>query len=320
MKKIYFLGIFSILLISSAAQNVATFDDIPLETNTFWNGSDGSGGFFSAGFWFPNSFNVDWQSWSGFSVSNRKDSLTAGHTNQYSAITATGYHDSENYAVVYINNSLEIDFEHPVQVDGFYATNDTYTYLSMKNGDDFTKKFGGSDGNDPDYLKLIITGIDNGGNEIGTVNFFLADFLSESSGADYIVNEWKWVDLTALGSVAQLKFQLESTDVGDWGMNTPAYFCMDNFTASFETGISQKIMTDKLNLWPNPVKNDFFIDLPLNAKSLFLIDISGKIIFQQQFFKENKIKISFLSESPAGIYLLKIKTDSGYIQQKVVKI
>ncbi len=320
MKKIYFFGIFIMLLISSTAQNVATFDDIPLEPDTIWNGSDGSEGFFSGGFWFPNSFNVDWQSWSGFSVSNMKDSITAGYENQYSAITATGFNDSENYAVVYIDNSLEMDFEHQVQIDGFYATNDTYTYLSMKNGDDFTKKFGGTDGNDPDYLKLIITGINSGGNETGSVEFLLADFLSDDSDADYIVKNWQWVDLTTLGFVTQLKFQLKSTDVGDWGMNTPAYFCMDNFTASFETGISQKTMEDKLNLWPNPVKNDFFIDLPLNAKSLFLTDISGKIIFQQQFFRENKMKISYLSEFPAGIYLLKIKTDSGFIQQKVVKI
>ena len=41
-------------------------------------------------------------------------------------------------------------------------TNTTYTALSMLNGDSFSKKFGGSTGNDPDYLRLIIQGRDAG--------------------------------------------------------------------------------------------------------------------------------------------------------------
>jgi len=28
--------------------------------------------------------------------------------------------------------------------------------------------------------------------------------------------------------VKSLGFSMNSTDTGDWGMNTPAYFCMDN--------------------------------------------------------------------------------------------
>jgi len=34
--------------------------------------------------------------------------------------------------------------------------------------------------------------------------------------------------------VKKLGFALSSSDNGDWGMNTPAYFCFDNFGAEGE--------------------------------------------------------------------------------------
>ena len=50
----------------------------------------------------------------------------------------------------------------------------------------------------------------------------------------YIINDWRYVDLSGLGKVSKLSFALSSTDNGDWGMNTPAYFCFDNFGAEGE--------------------------------------------------------------------------------------
>lgn len=231
MKKIYlFVGLW-VALFSLNAQNVATFDDV-MFPGSYWNGADGSGGFKSGSFHFPNSYNADWGSWSGFSVSVMKDTVTAGWSNQYSAITAGGVNGSEQYAVVYLAGVLEIEFDDPLALSGFYVTNATYTYLSMKNGDDFTKKFGGIGGTDPDYLKLWISGTDIYGNETASVEFFLADFTPENSKNDVLINTWKWVDLNSLGVVTGLKMWLESTDNGAWGMNTPAYFCIDNFNAT----------------------------------------------------------------------------------------
>ena len=45
---------------------------------------------------------------------------------------------------------------------------------------------------------------------------------------DYILGAWQLVDLRPLGRVVGLFFDLSSTDEGDWGMNTPAYFALDN--------------------------------------------------------------------------------------------
>ena len=45
----------------------------------------------------------------------------------------------------------------------------------MKTGDQFAKKFGGEDGNDPDYFKLLVWGEKENGTETDTVEFFLAE-------------------------------------------------------------------------------------------------------------------------------------------------
>ncbi|QGY47135.1 DUF4465 domain-containing protein [Maribellus comscasis] len=230
MKKFYFFVGLWVALFSVNAQQVATFDDVVLESDSYWNGADGSGEINSGGFMFPNDYDADWGSWSGFSVSNMKDSVTAGWGNQYSAITASG-HQSENYAVVYASGGLEIIFENPLQLTGFYVTNSTYAYLSMKEGDAYSKKFGGEDGKDPDYFKLTVSATDIFGNETA-VDFYLADFTSDDSANDYILKTWEWLDLSSLGVVTSLSIGLESSDVSDWGMNTPAYFCIDDFNGS----------------------------------------------------------------------------------------
>ena len=229
MKRFYLMAGLWAALFSASAREVATFDDFPLEPGSWYNGSDGAGGFASGGFWFPNDYNAAWGSWAGFSVSNKKDNTTAGYGNQYSAITAGGVDGSENYAVAFLAGELEMELENPAKLTGFYVTNSTYAYLSMQDGDAYSKKFGGADGSEPDYFKLIVSGVDIFGNKTGEVEFFLADFRAENPDEDYLVNTWEWVNLSDLGVVTRLKFSLESTDLGDWGMNTPAYFCIDDF-------------------------------------------------------------------------------------------
>jgi len=336
MKKFYLLVSLMALFTSLNAQHVATFDDFDLQPDSYWNGSDGSGGVESNGFWFPNDYNSDYGSWSGFSVSNMKDSVTAGYGNQYSAVTASGVDSSANYAVAYVSGELTMQFENPAEISGFFITNATYSYLSMRDGDDYAKKFGGEDGTDEDYFKLIVSGVDIYENETSSVEFFLADFRAEDPDSDYIVNTWEWVDLGSLGVVTELNFILESTDTGDWGMNTPAYFCMDNFNgippdspillaeADLEdsglAGESYYNVSDtELKIYPNPVKNSFFVELPPSAEEIFLADQSGRIIFQKEIHAVSGMSISALNNRSPGIYFLKVKNSGGIMTFKVIK-
>ena len=62
------------------------------------------------------------------------------------------------------------------------------------------------------------------------MDFLLADYTGDTG---QLVDDWTFVDLASLGdNVKSLKFSLSSTDNGDWGMNTPAYFAMDDLTVA----------------------------------------------------------------------------------------
>ena len=125
------------------------------------------------------------------------------------------------------------------RVDGMFVTNNTYAYLAVANGND-----GQQPGNPPlfvkgpfeagDWFLLEIVGRDVQGAETGRVPFYLADFRD---GASVVIDQWTWVPLAGLGDqVASLAFELSSTDSGMFGMNTPAYFAMDNLTIEMLPG------------------------------------------------------------------------------------
>ncbi|MFH1532197.1 MAG: DUF4465 domain-containing protein [Pseudomonadota bacterium] len=214
----------------------ATFDDVELGEDGKWLGEDLSGAVRSGNVVLGNGYDPEFLSWDGFAVSNQTDTETPGWTNDVSAITGGGVHGSAAYAVGYDSGfapappTLTIldAGDAGVVLKGVFVTNTTYAYLSMLQGDDYAKKFGGETGDDGDWFLLTITGIDVGGADVGTVDVYLADFRAADAAQDYILDQWAWVDLTPLGPVTKLRFTLSSTDMGEWGMNTPAYFALDD--------------------------------------------------------------------------------------------
>ena len=224
-----------VLIISSVSSAViATFDDLSLGAESYWNGSDGSGGFTSGTASFKNNYNETYMSWDGFAYSNMTDMSSSGWSAQYNAITGGGEGGSDNYGIGYDPLASGFGTELPTMtlntagiVDGLYVTNSNFAYYSMLDGDLYSKKFGGDSGDDEDWFLLTITGKSENGSEVGTVDFYMADYRFEDNSRDYIVNTWEYVDLTGLGVVKSLEFSLSSSDVGSYGMNTPGYFALD---------------------------------------------------------------------------------------------
>ncbi len=217
------------------AQTVADFEDLALPADSSWNGSDLSGGFADGHAFFVNSYDAQYKFWSGFGYSNKTDVTTVGVSNDMSAIPGHGYNGSATYAVGNCYGDAIIRLTNGAAgkpLTGVYVTNGTYPYLSMKDGDQFAKKFGGASGNDPDWFLLKIKGFSGGVLTTDSVEFYLADYRSNSNADDYIVNDWRWVDLSGLGNVDSVQFFLSSSDVGAYGMNTPAYFCIDAFATN----------------------------------------------------------------------------------------
>ncbi|MDR3235473.1 MAG: DUF4988 and DUF4465 domain-containing protein [Prevotellaceae bacterium] len=127
-------------------------------------------------------------------------------------------------AISFYDNETECVFDH------FYVANSTYAYLSMTTGDWAAKQFSYAD---HDWFKLVIEGFDKHDVSTGTLDVYLADFREPHSPG--IAADWMRVDLSPLGSVSTLKFDLQSSDTGAYGMNTPAYFCFDNLAVRLAT-------------------------------------------------------------------------------------
>ncbi|MDA3874495.1 MAG: DUF4465 domain-containing protein [Kiritimatiellae bacterium] len=217
----------------------------------YWNGSDETGDFTINGATFPNTYTDfgSYTTWSGFSYSNITDTTTPGFGNQYSAYPGSGADGSETYTVVFGDPTLT--YSTPMNFSGgkgLFVSNTTYTALDLLNGSGFSKQFGGPSGDDPDWFRLRITG-SNEGSPIGFVDAYLADFRFSDNSQDYVVDDWTFVDLGTLGTVDSLSFELSSSDTGDFGMNTPAYFALDNLDAIPEPGTLITVLLGALLLF-----------------------------------------------------------------------
>ncbi|HDR67578.1 MAG TPA: DUF4465 domain-containing protein [Bacteroidaceae bacterium] len=214
------------------------FEELILPENSFWNGSDGSGGFQSGNAMFPNTYFKDefYEAWFGCSYSNVKNITTKDYTNQFASIAGSGAEGSENYAVLYTFDMDTITFNVPEKITNIAFCNTTWAYLVMKEGDDWgTPGMGGDDGKSQDYFKLVIGAMDEGGKDIGSGELYLADFDSTRVEKGYISNVWTNVDLSIFGYVKKLTFSFDSNIRNDFGILIPTYVCIDNIEGELQS-------------------------------------------------------------------------------------
>ena len=288
---------------------IADFENLTVPQDSFLNGSDLNGGFVSGDYFFPNSFDTAFSSWTGWAISNTTDTTTPGFMNQYSAITGVGVDNTPTYGVSFSfsPNTIRLDSSAAGQpVSGLYLTNSTYAYLSMLEGDAFAKKFGGETGDDPDFFLLTIKGFFNGEASTDSIDFYLADYRFEDNSLDYIIDEWTYIDLGELGPVDSLSFALSSSDVGDFGMNTPAYFCVDQvgaeqLTTGLFTSVPQRL---SFNIFPNPSTDYIQID-QAQPVSYQIFDLQGRqLASPTRLIPGESISVSHL---PQGNYFLQVQ-------------
>lgn len=324
MKKHLLTTLFCLASLMGIAQTLSDFETHPVLADSFLNGSDLSGGFEDGNIFLPNSFNPMFNSWSGWAISNQADTLTPGFMNQHSAITGSGYDGSSNFAVFFSSSPRILELRNEAvrnPVEGFYITNNTYGYLSMRDGDSFAKKFGGVTGADPDYFLLTIKGYHNGEIVADSVDFYLADYRFDDNNQDYIIKDWTYVDLLSLGPVDSLQFSLSSTDNGMFGMNTPAYFVMDNFTTTDGLTSTKEVVSARewLKVYPNPASGFLRIRSKLlNETTLVSIyNLQGSLLLQERYQREEqRLNIQNL---PKGSYLIRLETAEKVSSQLFIK-
>ena len=322
MKKNYVLAAALLLGASTQAQDTINFDSFMLSAESYDNGSAGNGDFIFGELQFNNVYDTAWGSWDGFSISNVTDNTTPGWSNQYSAYPGIGSNGSENYAVAYRIPEITGTTEY-VQIHSLKITNATYAAISMRDGDAFAKQFGSPndangqpDGtNGEDFFKVWIIAEDYSGTQIDSIEFFLADYRFADSTLDYIVDSW--VEISLFDSLGfppnSLSFRFESSDNGQFGMNTPAYFAVDEFVYAWPIGVNE-IDASLFNVYPNPVKENLTIEAEEGVVRIY--DMNGQVFYESTHVQKSTVDFSNLS---SGVYFVEVTTSAGTSTQKVIK-
>lgn len=221
------------------AEVVVDFDDLTVPVSGYFNGDPGtlspgqsvSTPWASAGVSFANTFGIDsyggfnYEYWYGFAYSNVFNTTDPAFTNQYASYPGGGY-GSSTYAVAYADGAT-LTLPAATMVAGMRIANTTYAALTMLEGDEygFTAPLASGAG----WFATTATG-KLAGATTGTATFYLADLRGASPPG--ILATWAWFDLTPLGTVDTIAFTFDGSDQGTFGLNTPAYFAMDDLTVT----------------------------------------------------------------------------------------
>lgn len=141
-----------------------------------------------------------------------------------------GGHDSWTFSVAhcpaYEGPKTTLGFADPdkeMVFESMWVMNTTYVALTILEGNAFAGTPPLED--EKGWLLLTVEGFNAAGRSTGKEKFYLADFRE---GGDGLVTEWSKVELESLGKVNKLVFSLSGSDTGEYGLNTPAYFCLDD--------------------------------------------------------------------------------------------
>lgn len=231
--KVLVIALLSVGILASCEKkeeivNVATFENVSVGADSINSyPQDGLYNWISGDFTFTTAVGYEGTYYYNYVVSSQKSKAYSSFADQYHSAPG-GPVAGNNFAVAFMDTynedaSLTIKYAGAATfIPGTYVTNNAYAATVIKEGNDYANAF-----EDGDYFKLTFTGY-LVGVKCGSIDFYLADYRN---GKSLIVKDWVYVDLVDLGIVDEIRCSLESTDTGEFGMNTPAYFCLDNFGA-----------------------------------------------------------------------------------------
>jgi len=178
---------------------------------------------------------IVYKSWSGFCPSSSKDredhSADDWVKYQWGAITGSGVSDDSYLLACWdvaetttavpqtVTCGIGTYNGYNCKPQSVYITNSAYGYWAMKKGTAFSRPF-----SDTDWCKVTIIGLTGAASnvtETGRIEVYLAR-------DGQILDTWIPIDLTPLGACNVFYFQMSSSDSGQFGMNNPAYFCLDD--------------------------------------------------------------------------------------------
>ena len=116
-----------------------------------------------------------------------------------------------------------IDFNGEYYPEYVYICQNSNTHKAITQGEFNARAF-----TPQDTLALTIQALDSTMQPTATITYYLAVNGTKNEG-------WNKVSLSSLGKTSRLSFSMTTTDIGDFGANTPLYFALDGLTINTET-------------------------------------------------------------------------------------
>ena len=83
----------------------------------------------------------------------------------------------------------------------------------------------------------------------------------------------------------------------------------------FGTGSTNELTSLKLEIYPNPSKGTFFIELPIGAEEVQILSLNGQLI--KRFIPNGASNMQIELLGLSGLYLVRVKTQSAVISSKI---
>lgn len=227
MRKLMF--VFALLGAVACSPELVDVKPVPkCESFENFNALDHYYGYESNAFKFEYFYNQEYAYWGGFACSNIKDTDPANglYANQFAVFNDSAA-SGEKFLIYYYdeyNEPCDIVIKHEgVLLSDIKLNLSTYTYASITDEDinTFARKF-----EEGDYLKVVFTAMNGFLESANKVECYVVDFRD---GKREMATNWTEFSLTDLGTnYDRVRVTIETTDVGEWGANTPLYICMDD--------------------------------------------------------------------------------------------
>ena len=202
--------------------------------------------------WLSNTLSEGYGSWCYWSGGHAVSNYVSGEISKYGGFesqltvykkdvsglerTGGGHNGSNNFAVHYgyADNSgyglTEASLPTLTFADGtarvidhMYVNNMDYALNCYIDGNGLTAKIG-----DDDWVKLVATGYNAAGEKTGTASIYLCN------GPKNIMMDWTKWDLSGLGKVLKVTFNVTGSSDNGYGFSQPAYFAYDDVAVRFE--------------------------------------------------------------------------------------
>lgn len=144
-----------------------------------------------------------------------------GHNNSNNFCMHFGYIDGSQYNQTDELSSIYFSDGISRVIDHMWVANNTYAINCFINGNGLTDEMG-----EDDKFYVTASGFDENGTFVASTTIYLA------KGKNYLSKWTKW-DLSSLGKVASVQFNVCGTSDNGFGFSQPAYFAYDDVAVRF---------------------------------------------------------------------------------------